>query len=120
MTLKKVDATPVVKDTTTTAPNNSIRLTSPTADSAMTSPMKIAGEVSPEVTSLGVRIKNTKGETLIEEAVRARAGSGDVPGLFEVHIEYQFTSTKEGLVEVYVRGEDGSEKDAVTVPVRFE
>ena len=101
--------------------NEFIRVTSPTPDVLVSSPFAVAGEARVFEGTVQVRVKNFSGDTLIRETATAHASDADAFGSFSVNLSYQFSNTKEGVVEVFSQSaKDGTEEHLIRIPVRFE
>ncbi len=93
-----------------------IRITAPLPGAALASPFTVQGEA--RVSPVYIRIKNTKGKTLILETVPV-PGAGDSWAPFSWTIQYEFQATKEGTVEVYSKGAGGEQENMLEIPVSF-
>ncbi len=96
-----------------------IRVTEPAGGATVHSPMTIKGEVDLPVDALFVEVKDTKGNVRIAEPVRVKK-SAEGKGAFSITLQYVFTQTKEGSVEVFAKEVNGTEGLRVIVPVKFE
>lgn len=97
-----------------------IRLTSPQEDQVVKSPFLIGGEAQLPDNKAYIRVKNTRGETLISETAVIKAANGE-PGPFSVLIRFAFQSTDSGMVDVYgVDPETNAEVELQTIPVGFD
>jgi len=99
--------------------NKSIILTSPTADEQLSSPFKVEGQAIVYQDKIYIRIKNQSGEILISEETAAKHKAGTEWADFSIEIKYEFSTSKEGFVEVYSLDQAGKEVNLVSVPVKF-
>jgi putative hemolysin len=96
-----------------------ITLTSPQADAQLSSPFTVVGSAKISSDKVYIRIKNTTGKVLIEET--ALLGEIQLDGYagFSRKISYEFSTTKEGVIEVYDLSASGAEENLVSIPVKF-
>ncbi len=92
---------------------------SPKNNEYLTSPFTITGKSGALDDKIYIRITNSAGIPLIEEFTIARGREGEEWKNFRITINYQFTSTKEGYVEVYTKSTEGDEQSLVRIPVYF-
>lgn len=101
--------------------NENIIVTAPSADQAVTSPFLVTGQAKVFEGTVNLRVKNPPGDTMFEAFTTARGGEAGEWSNFSVTLNYAFTHTKEGLLEVYsISPKDGSEENLVGIPLKFE
>ena len=98
--------------------SDNIRVSSPEANAVLNSPFKVVGEARLDSSrqanvfegTVNIRITNLDGVALISEVANARASEVGEFGPFSITLNYQFSNTKEGYVEVYsIDVKDGKE-----------
>lgn len=96
-----------------------ITVSSPIADSQLTSPLTIEGKAKISGDKIYIKVKNTSGKVLIEES--AVLGPADASGYksFSRKIIYEFSTTKEGYIDVYSLSSTGAEENLVSIPVKY-
>lgn len=94
-------------------------VTSPASDSQLTSPFVVEGKAKINTDKIYIRVKTTSGKALIVET--ADLGTADAEGYksFKQKISYEFSTTKEGFVDIYNLGGTGAEENLVSIPVKF-
>ena len=98
--------------------NDVILVLFPKARQNLTSPILVQGIVKKGYEQVAVAVKNTAGNTLIKEDVKARLDE-DGNNVFKIALNFQFINTKAGSVDVYTLDEDGGENNVVSIPVMF-
>jgi len=91
----------------------------PSENSTVSSPFTVKGEARVDDNKVYIRIVNLAGTTLIQESVNVRSGEVGQFGEFKISLNYQFSTTKEGAVEVYSKDSSGKEQNLITIPVKF-
>lgn len=94
----------------------------PAHGSSVQSPFEISGQAKLALNNVYVQIKNQDGKIVVpEQEVNIRKSEDKIYGSFKIIINYQFSATKEGVVEVYAKSPfDESPLHLVEVPVKFE
>ncbi|MCX6740424.1 MAG: DUF333 domain-containing protein [Candidatus Parcubacteria bacterium] len=95
-----------------------LTVTMPVADQQLSSPIQIEGRAKATDNKVYVRVKSASGQPLINISGSVKNVGSDGYGDFSLKVSYEFSTTKEGFVEVFLM--DGqTEKDLVSVPVKF-
>lgn len=98
--------------------SGNILVKTPWTSDTVKNPIEISGEAIAFEGTVNIRIKDSKGHTLVETTVQAQ--SGVERSKFSGQISFNQPSTKTGTVEVYtLSAKDGGEQDKVTVSVVF-
>lgn len=104
----------------TPAPSSSALITvdSPTSGQQLTSPIVISGRAKVPDNKIYVRVKSKSGSVAISVNGTMKNVGADGYGDFKLTIKYEFSTTKEGSIDVY--GMDGStEVGLVNIPVKY-
>ncbi|MDD5341266.1 MAG: DUF333 domain-containing protein [Patescibacteria group bacterium] len=106
---------------TTSVPENSgaIIVNSPKADEQLSSPFTVSGTAKISSDKVFIRVKNTSNKVLISEQASLSELGTDGYGSFFRKINYEFSTTKEGFVEIYDLSASGVEENMVSIPVKF-
>ncbi len=108
-------ATPTTKPSVT---SGDITVSSPVGDEQLSSPIQIEGKAKTADNKIYARVKSKSGQTLIDVSGSVKNIGADGFGEFSLKISYEFSTTKEGFVEVF--GKDGeTEVNLVSIPVKF-
>lgn len=91
----------------------------PNENATVSSPFTVRGEARVDNNKVYIRIVNLAGTTLIQESANVHSVEVGQFGEFKISLNYQFTTTKEGVVEVYSKDASGKEQNIVKVPVIF-
>jgi hypothetical protein len=94
-------------------------VTSPKPDEQLSSPFTVEGSAKIPGDKVYIRVKNITGKVLISEVARLGEVQSDGSANFSIKINYEFSTTKEGFVEVYDLNPTGSEENLVSIPVKF-
>jgi putative hemolysin len=119
-----VEPTPTPTPITTPTPTPTVSakdliISAPVADQQLTSPFQVQGRAKTADNKVHVRVKNQSGQSLIEVSGSIKNIGKDGFGDFDLKISYEFSSTKEGFVEVYALNSQGQEINNVSLPVKF-
>lgn len=98
---------------------NLIAVSSPTPDSQLSSPFTVEGKAKINSDKVYIRVKTTLGKALIVETATLGAADTDGYKSFKQKISYEFSTTKEGFVDIYNLGGTGAEENLVSIPVKF-
>lgn len=100
--------------------SGSIKVTSPLAGATVGLPLEIKGEARVFENVVNWRLKDAKGNVLVESFGEAQSPDVGEFGPFTISSSYPKPTTANGVVEVFVySAKDGSETDTVAIPVRF-
>lgn len=99
--------------------SGNIKVESPVAGAQLSSPIELKGQSIAKDNMVYIRIKSKEGTTLITEDVKAVSKSGTEWADFSIKIEYEFTRTTEGFIEVYSLDDNDKEVSLVSIPVKF-
>ncbi|CCO08999.1 Gmad2 immunoglobulin-like domain-containing protein [Desulforamulus hydrothermalis] len=106
-----VPAVPVAPKEKNTA-DKGLRLDSPAPGEQVKSPLQVSGTAAGVAGQVRIRIKNAAGVTLAEKPVAIQGGK------FTATMGFSSPAERErGSVEAFVTGDEGVEKDTVSVPV---
>jgi putative hemolysin len=98
--------------------SSSIMVNSPVADQQLASPIVVSGRAKTPDNKIYVRVKSKSGTTAISVNGTVKNIGADGYGDFKLTINYEFSTTKEGSIDVY--GKDGeTEVGLVNIPVKF-
>lgn len=98
-----------------------ILVNEPKSDAVLSSPFVVSGEARVFENVVTVRVTKRDGTVLIEEQANAHPTQIGEFGPFDITLNYQFSTTKEGYVEVFSENaRDGSKSNMVKIPVSFE
>ena len=97
----------------------SIKVTSPLSNEQLSSPFQVEGEAIVYQDKVYIRVKNSAGNALIEESVVAKHKPGTEWADFSISLNYEFSETKEGFIEVYSLDQNGREQNLISIPVKF-
>jgi len=98
--------------------SSSITVNSPVVDQQLTSPIVVSGRAKTPDFKIYVRVKSKSGTTAISVNGTVKNIGADGYGDFKLTINYEFSTTKEGSIDVY--GKDGeTELGLVNIPVKF-
>lgn len=99
---------------------DNLKLGQPAENDTLTSPFKIAGEAKTANNKIFIRVKRHDDLVVIpEQQVNVKASAENEWGPFSINIQYAFSETKEGTIEIYSKdGED--ETMLAQIPVTFE
>ncbi len=86
----------------------------PKDNDQLSSPFTVSGNADIDNDELFIRVIGINNNTLIEESTKA-SGSGD----FKIEVNYEFSLTKEGFVEIFSKSVSGNEENLVRIPVKF-
>ena len=101
--------------------NGNIIVTAPTSGQTVTSPFVVTGQAKVFEGTVNLRVKNPAGDTMFTAFTTARGGEVGEWSNFSVTLNYAFTHTKEGMLEVYsIDASSGSEENLVGIPLKFE
>ena len=95
-----------------------ITVTSPVDDEQLSSPFQVEGRAKAENNMVYVRVKSISGATLINVEGSVKNVGNDGFGDFSIKINYEFSNTKEGFVEIFSK-QGENEVDLVAIPVKF-
>lgn len=99
--------------------NKSIKLETPQSGDQLSSPFEVKGQSIVKDDTVYVRVKSKEGSTLIEEDVKAVNQPGTEWADFSINIEYEFSRTTEGYVEVYSLDDNDNKVNLISIPVKF-
>lgn len=105
----------VTNTNTSTSTTSSIKVTSPKADATLTSPIVVAGTAPKTATSVYARVLSLGGTEIFDPVTISVKSDGSFSG----KIPFEFTTTKAGIIEVYLKDSAGTESDSVKVSVKF-
>lgn len=92
----------------------------PSPFTQLSSPFEVTGQARVFENTVNVDVTTLDGTPLIQQFTTANAPDVGEFGNFKQKIFYEFSSTKEGYVEVYsISAEDGSKINIVRIPVKF-
>jgi putative hemolysin len=98
--------------------SSSITVNSPTANEQLVSPIILTGRAKLPENKIYVRVKSKSGTTASSVNGTIKTVGADGYGDFKLTINYEFSSTKDGSIDVY--GMDGeTEVGLVNIPVKF-
>lgn len=93
----------------------------PLPGATVSSPFTVSGEARVFEGTVLIQVTNINGEVLIDELATAHAPDVGKFGSFKITLSFQFSSTKDGFVEVFSESaRDGSRENLVKIPVKFE
>jgi len=99
---------------------NGVKVTSPTLNQQLVSPISISGETSMLNDDIVVQILSESGNVLIEEITKAHNSGVNDLGLFTVKVNYIFSTTKEGFVKIFPESfRNSTGENTVKIPVKF-
>ncbi|SHF04240.1 Gmad2 immunoglobulin-like domain-containing protein [Desulforamulus putei] len=105
-------APPAAPGENTGAAEKGLKLDSPKPGEQVRSPLQVSGTASGVTGAIRIRVKNAAGLTLAEKPVQINGSR------FATTMSFSSPSGRErGTVEAFVTGDDGVEKDTVSVPV---
>jgi hypothetical protein len=107
-------AAPVVETS-----NQSLSVTSPTPDQAVTSPFRVEGKSNFFEAHTAIRMKDANGKVMAQSFATA---SGWMDNLypFATYVSYSKPPTATGTVEIYEpSAQDGSDINLISIPVKF-
>ncbi len=94
---------------------------SPSAGDVLSSPFEISGRARVFENVLNVDVKKEDGTVVISEVVLVRANDIGEFGTFSLNLDFQFTQTRKGTIEIYsLSPKDGSKENMVVIPVEFK
>jgi putative hemolysin len=105
-------------DQPTAGISSNLTVTGPQADEQLTSPIQVTGRAKSSDNKVYVRVKSKDGQTLIDVSGSIKNIGADGFGDFSLKINYEFSSTKEGIIEVFTK-QNESEENLVSIPVKF-
>lgn len=114
-------ATPTTPTTPAPSPQKSetaekgLKLDAPKPGEQIKSPVQVTGTASGIQGTVRVRLKDASGLTLVEKPVRLNQGKFDTTMSFSSP-----ANPEKGTIEAFVSGEDGVEKDMVSIPVSLQ
>jgi len=109
-----------VEDAASDSVEKNIKVTNPLANQQLTSPFTVEGEARVFENQVLIRVTNNQGEDLINIDTTANSPNMGEWGDFSIDIDYEFSQTKEGYVEVYSESaKDGSDENLIRIPVKF-
>lgn len=112
-----VTAVPITA-TTPNVTSSIISVSAPVADEQLSSPVQVLGRAKTADSKIYARIKSKSGQTLIDVSGSIKNVGADGYGDFSLKISYEFSTTKEGTIEIF--GKDGeTEVGLVSIPVKF-
>jgi hypothetical protein len=98
-----------------------ILVETPTNGAKLASPFTVSGKARVFEGLIHVDVKKEDGTVLISETTIARNSNVEAFGDFSIGIQFQFSNTTKGTLEVYsISAKDGSKENLVTIPVEFE
>jgi putative hemolysin len=98
--------------------SSTITVISPVANEQLTSPIIVTGRAKTQDNKIYVRVKSKAGSTAISVDGTLKNIGADGYGDFKLTINYEFSTTKEGSLDVF--GKDGeTEVGLVNIPVKF-
>ena len=115
----KEDAKPTPTPATAATADKNIVISAPLADAQLASPIELQGRAKTADSKVYVRVKSKSGQNLIEVSGSLKNIGSDGFGDFSLKISYEFSTTKEGFIEVYALDKDGKDVDNVSIPVKF-
>jgi putative hemolysin len=105
-----------VKDTEV----KNITVNLPVADSQLSSPFEVSGKAKVADNKVYIRVKSKSGQALIELNTSVKNISTDGFGDFKTNVNYEFSTTKEGFVDVYsINQQTQAEENLISIPVKF-
>jgi hypothetical protein len=115
-----VESYPTPVSTPIVSQSGNIKVTSPTSNQKITSPVTITGEARVFENSFSYRVVDANKKILIEGHAMADAPDMGKFGPFEVKLDFPTPSTDTGEIVVFAySAKDGSEIDKVGVPIIF-
>lgn len=117
--LQLADCAPDLPISTPAPVSSSLKLISPLVDEQLTSPFLVTGQAIVNEDKVYIRVKSKGGTTLISETTIAKHTAGTEWAGFSYKMVYEFSTTKEGFVEIYWLDQAGKERDLISVPVKF-
>lgn len=90
----------------------------PVADEQLISPFQVEGRAKTADNKIYVRVKSKSGTALIDVSGSIKNVGADGFGDFSLKINYEFSTTKEGFIEVFSK-EGETEVNLVSIPVKF-
>jgi len=97
-----------------------IKIDRPSDNEQLSSPFTVEGQAKVYENDVYVRVTSKDGRVLIEEQTTANYSDAGQWGDFDIDIDYEFSLTKEGYVEIYsLSAKDGSEENLIQIPVKF-
>ena len=110
----------LTKDGAKMSPSGTMILAAPIDDIGVGSPIAIAGRAIAFESTINVRVRDGRGETLVEAAAMTDAPDVGRFGDFTVELEFDKPSTSSGTVEIFeYSARDGAEINKVSVSVGF-
>ncbi|MCX6744337.1 MAG: DUF333 domain-containing protein [Candidatus Parcubacteria bacterium] len=101
-----------------TATSGNISVSAPIANDQLSSPIQVVGRAKTADNKIYARVKSKSGQTLIDFSGSMKNVGTDGYGDFSLKISYEFSTTKEGTIEIF--GKDGeTEVGLVSIPVKF-
>jgi putative hemolysin len=95
-----------------------ITVSSPVSNEQLTSPIMVTGRAKTADNKIYARVKSKSGQAIINTSGTVKNIGADGYGDFSLKIPYEFSSTKEGFVDVFSK--DGeTEVNSVSIPVKF-
>ena len=98
---------------------NNITVSSLVSGQQLNSPVEISGRAKVSDNKVNIRIKSQSGNALINLSAPVKNIGPDGFGDFKISVTYEFSTTKEGSVEVYSLDQNGLEVNLVSIPVIF-
>jgi putative hemolysin len=95
-----------------------ITVSSPTSDEQLISPITVSGRAKTSDNKIYVRVKSKSGSTVISVNGTVKNVGADGYGDFKLTINYEFSTTKEGFIDVFSKDGD-TEVNLVSIPVKF-
>ena len=101
--------------------SENIRVTNPTPNMSVTSPLLVQGEARVFENTVSLRLTDEAGRILAETFTTADAPDIGLFGPFEISLSFSKPAAATGLLEVFEQSaKDGSEINKVSIPVSFE
>lgn len=98
--------------------SSSITVNSPVPDEQLTSPVTVSGRAKTSDNNIYVRVKSKAGQEVFTVTGTVKNIGSDGVGDFSLKFNYEFSTTKEGIIEVF--GKDGdTEIGLVSIPIKF-
>ncbi|MCX6745663.1 MAG: DUF333 domain-containing protein [Candidatus Parcubacteria bacterium] len=98
---------------------NNITVSYPVSGQQLSSPIEISGRAKVSDNKVNIRIKSQTGNALINLSAPVKNIGTDGFGDFKISVKYEFSTTKEGYVEVYSLDQNNQEINIVSIPVKF-
>jgi putative hemolysin len=98
--------------------SSTITVSSPVANEQLTSPIIVTGRAKTADNKIYARVKSKTGQAIINTSGTVKNIGADGYGDFSMKIPYEFSSTKEGFVEVFSKS-DEAEVNLVSIAVEF-